>query len=110
MSPRPILFAVAAMAVALGTTAATVSPALAAEAGVEVHYRDLNLNSAAGRAVLERRLERAARIVCGTAFINELDIAAEVNACRTATIAEARGQLPSAGESYAALRVVRAAN
>jgi len=111
MSPRPFLFAVAAVAVALGATAATVSPAIAAESGVLVQYEDLNLDSAAGRAVLEARIDRAASRVCGTAFINELDIAAGVNACREDTIAAAREQLRSAsGERHAALRVVRAAN
>lgn len=109
MSPRPFLFAVAAVAVAVGATTATVSPAFAAGGAVLVQYEDLNLNSAAGQAVLERRLDRAARSVCGTAFINELDIAAGVNACREDTIAAARRQLRS-GDSYAAVRVVRSAN
>ena len=109
MSPRPFLFAVAAVAVALGATTATVSPAFAAGTGeVLVQHDDLNLASPAGRAVLEARLERAARIVCGTAFINELDIAAGVEACRSDAIAAARQQLR--GGSYSALRAVRAAN
>ena len=110
MSPRPFLFAVAAMAVALGATAATVSPAYAADSAVLVQYEDLNLDSAAGRAVLGARLDRAARAVCGTAFINELDIAAGVDACREDTIASARAQLRAGGQRYASLRVVRAAN
>ena len=111
MSPRPFLFAVAAVAVALGTTAATVSPVYAAESGVVVQYDDLNLGSAAGRAVLEARIDRAASRVCGTYNILELDIAAGVNACREDAIAAARAQLRStSGERHAALRVVRAAN
>jgi len=109
MSPRPFLFAVAAVAVAVGATTATVSPAFAADGGVLVQYEDLNLNSAAGQAVLERRLDRAARAVCGTAYFLELDIAAGVNACREETISAARQQLRS-GEAHAALRVVRSAN
>ncbi len=109
MSPRPFLFAVAAVAMAAGATTATVSPARAEAGQVLVRHDDLNLASAAGRAVLEARLERAARQVCGTAFINELDIAAGVAACRADAIAGAREQL-RAGESYAALRAVRAAN
>jgi UrcA family protein len=109
MSPRPFLFAVAAVAAAVGATSATVGPAFAADGRVLVQYEDLNLESAAGRAVLERRLDRAARSVCGTANIVELDIAAGVNACREGTIAAARQQLRSA-ETYAALRAVRAAN
>jgi UrcA family protein len=110
MSPRPFLFAVAAAAVALGATTATVSPAFAAPNQILVQHEDLNLGSAAGRAVLEARIDRAASIVCGTALNIELDIAAEVAACRGAAIAAARQQMRAASEDYAALRVVRAAN
>lgn len=110
MSPRPFLFAVAALAVAAGATTATVSPAYAAANEVVVQHEDLNLASAAGRAALDRRISRAASIVCGTALNIELDIAAGVEACREATIAVARQQLRAASEDYAALRVVRAAN
>ena len=110
MKPRQFLFAVAAAAVALGTTTATTQPAFAADSGVLVSYEDLNLNSAAGRAVLEARIDRAARLVCGTAYINELDIAAGVDACRADTIAAARQQLEQqSGQRYAAVRIVRAA-
>lgn len=106
--PRRFLFAVAAVAVALGTTAATVDPAFAAESGILVQYEDLNLGSAAGRAVLDARIERAASRLCGTAYFTELDIAAGVDSCRESTVAAAREQLR--GGSYAALRMVRAAN
>ncbi|HEX9932138.1 MAG TPA: UrcA family protein [Allosphingosinicella sp.] len=110
MQFRPFILAVAAAAAGLATFTA-VSPAIAADGSVVVAYEELNLNSAAGRAVLDRRIERAARQVCGTAFINELDIAAGVNACLAETIAAARRQLGEAtGEHHAALRVVRAAN
>ena len=110
MQIRPFILAVAAAAAGLSTFTA-ISPALAAESGVLVQYEDLNLASAAGRAALEARLDRAASQVCGTAFINELDIAAGVNACREDSIAVAREQLRAvAGERTASLRVVRAAN
>jgi len=109
MSPRPFLFAVAAAAMALGATTVTVNPAFAATSDeVLVQHEDLNLASAAGRAVLEARIDRAARTVCGTAFINELDIAAGIEACRSDAIAAARRQLR--GDGYAELRAVRAAN
>jgi UrcA family protein len=111
MSPRPFLFAVAAVAVALGTTAATVSPSFAADRGVLVEHEDLNLASAAGRAVLDARIERAARLVCGTAFINELDIAAGVDACLRDVLGEARRQRDAIlGGGYASLRLARAAS
>ena len=91
------------------------SSALASESGALVHYQDLNLDSPAGRAILDARIDRAARRVCGTALINELDIAAGVNACREDVIASARSQLDAilAGGDYAGLRAsrtVRAAN
>ncbi|HYJ28964.1 MAG TPA: UrcA family protein [Allosphingosinicella sp.] len=106
MSPRPLLVAVAAVAVALGATTMTVGPAYAASAGVLVRHNELNLASAAGRAVLDARIERAARIVCGTALNIELDIAAEIAACRAATVAAARQQLRAARGDHAVLRVV----
>lgn len=109
MQFRPFILAVAAVAAGLSTFTA-VGPAIAAENGVLVAYEDLNLGSAAGRAALDARIERAASRVCGTAFINELDIAAGVDACRDDTIAAARRQLRAGGERYTALRVVRAAN
>lgn len=91
MSPRPFLFGVAAAAVALGATAATVQPAHAA-AIVAVSYQDLNLASDAGRAALDARIERAASEVCGTAQRGELRIASEVAACRQAALAGAQRQ------------------
>lgn len=111
MQFRPLILAVAGLAAGLSTFTA-VHPAIAAEAGVTVSYEDLNLGSAAGRAVLDARIERAARQICGTAFINELDFAAGVEACRRDVVAGARQQREAAvgGRSYASLRVVRAAN
>ena len=114
MQFRPFILAAAVVAAGLSTFTA-VSPAFASGSGVAVAYQDLNLNSAAGRATLDARIERAARLVCGTAFINELDIAAGVNACREDVIASARAQRDAilGGEGYAELRVnrsVRAAN
>ncbi len=59
-----------ALALAAGSLAATALPAYAAEAeskgqGISVKYRDLDLASAEGKQVLEQRLDRAAREVCG---------------------------------------------
>ncbi len=93
MSPRPFLFAVAAIAVAVGSTAATVSPAFASPAARSIAYDDLNLASARGRAVLEARIANAARMICGTALTVELDIAAGVNACRADVTSQARQQI-----------------
>ena len=49
MSPRPFLFAVAAVAMALGTTAVTVDPAFAADSGAVI--LDEKLNASAGSSV-----------------------------------------------------------
>jgi UrcA family protein len=91
MQFRPFILAAAVLAAGLTTLTAT-APAFASESSVTVAHGDLNLNSAAGRAVLDARIERAARQICGTAFINELDIAAGVAACRRDVIAAARAQ------------------
>ena len=114
MKIRPFMLAAALVAAGL-TTVAGISPALASDDGVTIEHRDLNLSSEAGRATLDARIERAARLVCGTAFINELDIAAGVAACRADVVATARAQRDAilGGEAYAELRLarsVRAAN
>ncbi len=58
---RPLALALAATALAPNAL-----PALAAEGeSIAVQYSDLNLASAEGQRVLDRRLERAARNVCG---------------------------------------------
>ena len=114
MQFRPFILAAAVAAAGLSTFTA-VGPAIAAEPGVAVQHSDLNLSSEAGRAALNRRIERAALQVCGTALTIELDLAAEVNACRTDFIAEARAQRDAlvggieVGEIRVA-RTVRSAN
>lgn len=114
MQFRPFILAAAVAAAGLSTFAA-VGPAIAAEAGVAVQHEDLNLSTAAGRAVLDRRIDRAARLVCGTALTIELELAGEVNSCRADVIASTRARRDAlvGGQSYAELRVtrtVRAAN
>ncbi len=56
----------AGMAAALAASSLIVTPALAEEKplSVAVQYSDLNLATAQGQAVLEQRLDRAARQVC----------------------------------------------
>ena len=114
MKFRPFILAAAVAAAGLSTFTA-VGPAMASDAGVAVQHDDLNLTSAAGRATLDRRINRAARRVCGTALTIELDLAAEVNSCRADVIAAARPQRDALvnGIEVAVLRVnrsVRSAN
>ena len=114
MQVRPFILAAAVAAAGLSTFTA-IGPAMASESGVSVQHADLNLASAAGRAALDRRIERAARRVCGTALPIELDLAAEVDACRADVLAEAHAQRDAilGGIELAELRVrrsVRSAN
>lgn len=108
MQVRPLILAAAVAAAGLSTFTA-VAPALASEAGVPVQHADLNLASAAGRAALDRRIDRAARQVCGTALTIELELAGEVNACRADVMANARAQRDAlvGGIEVAELRVAR---
>lgn len=65
MTTKPLAIA-AALTLTLGSAIATVTPAYAATESrqIEVSYADLNLETDAGRATLERRLDKAARNVC----------------------------------------------
>ncbi len=54
----------------------------------------------------DRRIARAARMVCGDAETRSIEEASRINSCRSAAVAEARDQLASAS---GASRVVVAA-
>ena len=118
MSLRTIAFAVAAVCTTAALTL-TAAPATAADivvapeaVSVRVSYADLNLASAQGRAVLDRRIAGAARGICGTSFPTDLRMTALVEDCRADTIASAR--IPAALASNAVMvtgyRMGRAAN
>jgi UrcA family protein len=108
MQVRPFILAAAVAAAGLSTFTA-IGPAMAADAGVAVQHADLNLATAAGRAALDRRIDRAARHVCGTALTVELDLAAEIADCRADVMASARSQRDAivGGLELAELRVAR---
>ena len=100
MSVRSIALAAAVCAAA---TLSTVVPSPAAAADivvaperitVRISYADLNLASAQGRAVLDRRIAGAARSICGSFFPADLEMAVLVHSCREDAIASAR--LPAA--------------
>lgn len=57
-----VIFAAALAAIALPATA----PAVAATPSIDVPVADLDLSQAADRAVLDSRIERAARKVCSS--------------------------------------------
>lgn len=71
-------------ALALGL--AVVAAPAAAQSNVAVRYNDLDLTKTAGRDVLERRLDRAVRNVCGDRPSRNLTMMAGYKAC----IADAR--------------------
>ena len=56
---------------------------------VHVNYGDLNVNTAAGAAVLYQRIRNAAEQVCGTFGVRDLGAAAAAKACKTRAIGEA---------------------
>jgi UrcA family protein len=100
MSVRSIALAAAACVPATLSTVLP-TPAVAADIvvapaaiTVRVSYADLNLASAQGRAVLDRRIAGAARSICGSFFPADLEMAALVKDCREDAIASAR--LPAA--------------
>jgi UrcA family protein len=75
----------------LAAPAATTDP-VSAPASVTVSYSDLNLRSAAGRAELDRRLDRAVRAVCPTADLRNLRAVQAADVCRTDAQAAANQQ------------------
>lgn len=108
MQVRPFILAAAVVAAGLSTLTA-VSPAMASDGSVAVQHDDLNLRSPSGRAALDRRIERAARSVCGTALTIELDLAANIADCRESVLASARQQVEAlvSGTDLAELRLSR---
>lgn len=85
---KPPLAALAAVAaVALASSAPGMGAAEAAPPPVAVvAYGDLNLYSREGMEVLQRRLERAARQVCGRADLRDLTRSRAVERCYRETL------------------------
>ena len=113
MSVRSSVLAVAAVAAGLATAAFAAAPAAAGELdAVQVQYQDLNLSHASGRATLDRRISAAARQLCGDYMLTELKWREMSRVCQQDVIASAAPQRNAllSGQSYAALRVSRAAN
>lgn len=89
-------------AIALAATVTALVTGFAAQAMAQdegpyraaVSYADLDLASPAGRATLERRVERAVDRVCPARPLpSELDKRATYNTCRKAALTGARQQL-----------------
>lgn len=112
MSVRSTLLAVAAVAAATLMTGAAVSPAMAqTPESVTVGFGDLNLANPAGREALDRRIDSAARQICGEYAPLELKMIALGRACRAEVLADARAQLARVivDDDFASIEVSRAA-
>lgn len=78
-----------AAAIAAALLAAVPAAADGAKS-VQVSYADLNLNSADGKAVFDRRIQFAAKRVCGPAQHRDLVMMAAANRCIAATLESTR--------------------
>lgn len=101
----------------LVVAAALATPAVAAEQGlsghsarVNVSFADLDLETAEGRAVLERRLMRAVKAVCSPAPLTEgIVVEAERARCIEATSADLADKMDAAVRAARANRLATAA-
>jgi len=89
-----ILWAAAALLVASATVSEASAQNVDARASetphIHVSFNDLNLNTAAGKAQLDRRILSAARAICGPSpSIGDLQAISGYRACIKATIATA---------------------
>jgi len=84
MKPVPAL---AAVLLAAALIAPTVSHAQEAPRSTTVSYADLNLAGQPGQEVLQRRLSRAAGLVCDYGKRQDLERMSNATACRTETLA-----------------------
>ncbi len=81
-------FAIAASAIVLGFAAV---PAEAADVAVRISAHELA--APAGRAAVESRIDRAAKMVCGGADRRDLGARADEKACIAKAVADARLQV-----------------
>ncbi|HEV2816454.1 MAG TPA: UrcA family protein [Allosphingosinicella sp.] len=99
------------LALAAAAAAAIATPAAAQADSVTIGYGDLNLASQAGRAVLDQRIDGAARQLCGEFSPLELKMLTLSRTCRASVHADARAQLARVivDDQFAAIAVSRAA-
>jgi UrcA family protein len=74
------MFIKTSIAAALLVAAAT--PAFAGPASRTIGYGDLSLSGPAGAARFQARIDRAIRVLCGTAHPTDLNDLADVRRCR----------------------------
>lgn len=77
----------------------------------QVSFGDLNLESDAGRATLQKRLVRAAKSMCATnPVMDSAAVRAERERCETATAAQFEGQMSAAVQTNRARTTALASN
>ena len=86
MLRRPILVMAASVAAFLSTSLAVAPASAQTSALVAVAYNDLNLGTQAGRDVFDRRIDNAARLVCGDYMLRIASLAAYHSTCRAQVI------------------------
>lgn len=86
------MFRILTVAAAVALTA-YVAPAHAQAPSVAVSYADLDLTSAEGHAVLNARIDRAARRVCAAEDIRNLEQMAAAGLCYRTALAAAQPKL-----------------
>lgn len=86
--------ALAAMAFTAGTLAlSTPVRAAPAEEQVSVWIGDLDLSSAHGAATFDRRVRSAARQICGSVPVLDLNMREQVSDCQDSVVASARQEI-----------------
>lgn len=90
---QKILFGLAAIATATVTNSIALSPAMAQPPSITIETTGYDLASDSGYNAVAGRIVRAARQVCGSVDLRNLDMAPEVLACRDETQADAMAQL-----------------
>ena len=99
------------IAAALALTAAIAAPAMSAQAAgraeVKVHYSDLNLATEEGRAVFNRRIERAAVKLCGRVD-GRTAIDRTIAKCQSDTLTAANASRDVAIADYSSKRLAKA--
>lgn len=94
-----------ALALGLAAPISAVAAPVAAQTSVAVRYADLDLTKAAGRDMLEQRLERAVRNVCGDRPVRDLRAMDGYNACIASARASYQSQVELALNNANARRV-----
>jgi UrcA family protein len=97
---NPAFVAIAALAAAGALVVPTVSQANELSS-TTISYADLNLASEAGATALQRRINVAARVVCGYEDSKQYDVVMATKVCRTGAVEGAR---PAYEEAVAAAR------